>query len=300
MFKDKIKILGAYGGKGIDANNTSIQIDRCSVIDAGNIIKAIGDDAKYIDNIFLTHSHLDHIVDIPFLIESFYEIRNKPIKIYALKETIDHLNRYIFNWNIWPDFTDIDLINQKHSIEFVEIQVNKVLQFKNFSIKPIKTNHTISSCGYVITKEENSIFFTADTFICDEIWEELNQNLSIKQLIVDVSFPSRLEVAAQTSKHLTLKLLKEELKKLKRDDIKIYINHLKPTYIEEITEELKVLGLDEKITILNDSDVINLKKLKRTSRKKDLDIEQLIMKCSTKDDFDRVIKRLEKEKQKIR
>ncbi|AXX92298.1 hypothetical protein CPU12_08975 [Malaciobacter molluscorum LMG 25693] len=300
MFKEKIKILGAYGGKGIDANNTSIQIDRCSVIDAGNIIKAIGDDAKYIDNIFLTHSHLDHIIDIPFLVESFYEVRNKPIKIYALKETIEHLNRYIFNWNIWPDFSDIDLINQKHSIEFIEIQVNKILQFRNFSIKPIKTNHTISSCGYVITKDENSIFFTGDTFICDEIWEEINQNLSIKQLIVDVSFPSRLEVAAQTSKHLTLKLFKEELTKLKRDDVKIYINHLKPTYIDEITEELKVLELENKITILNDSDVINLKKIKRTSRKKDLDIEQLIMKCNTKDDFNRVIKRLEKEKQKIK
>ncbi|RXJ86525.1 3',5'-cyclic-nucleotide phosphodiesterase [Arcobacter sp. CECT 8985] len=300
MFNDKIKILGAHGGKGLDANNTTIQIDRCSVIDAGNIIKAIGEDARYIDNIFLTHSHLDHIIDIPFLVESFYETRNKPIKIYALKETIDHLNRYIFNWNIWPDFSDIDIINQKHSIEFIELEVNKVLQFKNFSIKPIKTNHTISSCGYVITKNTNSIFFTADTYICDEIWKELNENPSIKQLIIDVSFPSRLEIAAQTSKHLTLKLLKDELTKLTRDDIKIYINHLKPTYIDEITQELKTLNLEDKITILNDSDVINLRKQKRTSRKKDLDIEHLLLKCNTKDDFDRVIKRLEKEKQKIK
>jgi len=56
-----IKILGAYGNRGKNSQTTCIQISKHTVIDAGNIIHALGDKARYIDNIFLTHSHLDHI-----------------------------------------------------------------------------------------------------------------------------------------------------------------------------------------------------------------------------------------------
>ena len=61
-----------------------------------------------IEHIFISHTHFDHIVDLPFVIESYFECRKKPLKVYALSESIHKLQEHIFNWSIWPDFQNID------------------------------------------------------------------------------------------------------------------------------------------------------------------------------------------------
>ena len=60
---------------------TSIQLNDRIIIDAGNIM-SLGEEAKNIDFIFLTHSHLDHICDIPFLIDNFFTLRKTPIFVF--------------------------------------------------------------------------------------------------------------------------------------------------------------------------------------------------------------------------
>lgn len=112
VMKNSIKVLGAYGSKSLDSNTTCIQINTNSVIDAGNIVKGLGTKAEYIDNIFLTHSHLDHLNDIPYLLDIFYEKRKKPITIYGTSKTLENLRNYILNWEIWPDFSEIELLNK--------------------------------------------------------------------------------------------------------------------------------------------------------------------------------------------
>jgi HD-GYP domain-containing protein (c-di-GMP phosphodiesterase class II) len=126
----------------------------------------------------------------------------------------------------------------------------------------VQNNHTDSSCGFVVTKEKNSIFFTSDTFTCDEIWEEVNTNKTINSVVIDVSFPSRLNALGKISKHLTPEFLKQELlHKLKRTEIAVYINHLKPIYVNEIKTEIETIIDREKykVTILKNNDVIDIK-----------------------------------------
>ncbi len=278
--KDIIKVLGAYGGKTETKSTTCYQISKSTIIDAGNILFSLADDAKYIDHIFITHTHFDHIVDIPLLIDTFFELRETPITIYGLKDTLQSLKNYIFNQDIWPDFHEIDLISkQEKAIVFQEIEIGQTIKIDDCTIKPIKNNHTHSSCGYVVTKHENSIFFTSDTYISKDIWNEVNKNNSIKSLVIDVSFPSRLNELAKESKHLTPKLLKEEITtKLHRDDVVIYINHLKPIFVDEIKKELDAL-IDKKykVLILKDGDIINIveNRIYQTQYKKDLYIEEL-------------------------
>jgi cAMP phosphodiesterase len=237
---DSIKILGAFGAKTLDTAMTCVQVDNETLIDAGNILHALDHDAKNISHIFLTHSHLDHIIDIPFLIDIFFEGRIKPINIYGLQGTIDTLKKHIFNWDICPDFSKILLTNEiDHSIKFHVLEVDQEITINETKFKAIKTNHTDSSCGYVITKANNATLFTADTYKCPRIWEEVNNNPQIKSVIIDVSFPSILDKLALDSKHLTPDVLHEELQQLKRDDVTIFINHLKPIFIEDIKDEIK-------------------------------------------------------------
>ncbi len=261
VMKNSIKILGAYGGKGLKSSTTCIQINPNTVIDAGNILRGLDENAQYVDNIFLTHSHLDHINDIPFLIDAFFEKRTKPIKIYGIEKTINDLEKHIFNWEIWPDFCEIDLIYQNFkAIELIPIKLNETITLEDDTkLTPIENNHTKSSCGYIISKNNNATLFTSDTYICDSIWENINKDLTIHSVIIDVSFPSKFEKLAFDSKHLTPALLKEELKKLKRDDVRVYIDHIKPSYEKILREEIhheKLLLNEGKI--LDDGDVISL------------------------------------------
>ena len=80
--KNMIKILGAFGAKNAEQSTTCIQITDNITIDAGNILKSLGDSAHTINHIFLTHAHFDHIVDIPLFIDTFYEKRKQYFSLW--------------------------------------------------------------------------------------------------------------------------------------------------------------------------------------------------------------------------
>ena len=61
---------------------------------------------------------------------------------------------------------------------------------------------------------------------------------------------------AKDSKHLTPKLLGENLKKIKRDDIEYYINHVKPLYLEEISNEVEYYCSTWSPKIVKDGEII--------------------------------------------
>jgi len=260
---DYIEFLGTCGTRTSNDGATCIRIAEHTVIDAGNLINSSILESTEIRNIFLTHAHLDHISDIPFLIEDIVIKSSKPLKIFALKDTIDALKTYIFNNKIWPDFTKIKLINgSENTIEFHEIELDKTYKIEDLNIIAVKTNHTEGSCGYIVEKNQQGIFITADTYISDTIWETLNKYTWIHSLCIDVSFSSEYEHLAYESKHLTPKLLSQELKKLNRDNIAIFPMHLKPFFYNEIVKELssyKILK-DERSKVLLDGDRIYFNK----------------------------------------
>ena len=68
---------------------------------------------------------IENILDLPFLIEGFFEQRKEPLKVYALKETIEAIKKHTFNNEIWPDFSKIPLPNTKEmSLIFEPIDSN--------------------------------------------------------------------------------------------------------------------------------------------------------------------------------
>ena len=243
MLKNDIKFLGTSGSKKDGHGSSCVQVSDNIVIDAGNIIQGLKDEARYIEHIFLTHSHLDHISDIAFLVDTYLSQRDTPIKVYGLKETLEALDKHIFNWSVWPDFKEISLVKSGHkSIEFVEIELGVEYEFEDVTLKPIALNHTVPTCGYVIKKDNFCVIYASDTYVSEEIWKEANEDLDIESIIIDVSFPSDFEELARASKHLTPRLLKMELAKLTRA-VNIYVTHIKPSYLEQVSMELDILGV---------------------------------------------------------
>jgi cAMP phosphodiesterase len=179
---------------------------------------------------------------LPFLIENDFVERDKPLNIYGLPHTIQTLKTHIFNNSVWPDFSKIPLLqNGQSSIVFNEFNYGDIHEIDGVQLKSIEVNHVIPTAGFVVTKGDEAVLISGDTYTSDEIWREINENLKIKTLLIEVSFHSELEQLARDSKHLTPKLLDEELNKLNREDIDIYIYHIKDTSFKIIQKELQTL-----------------------------------------------------------
>ena len=255
-----VKVLGSSGTKTKTAGTTSFQISKSIIVDAGNVINILGEQAQFINHVFLTHSHSDHIIDLPFLIESFFEIRTEPLIVYASKETICALKEHTFNNSIWPDFSNINLLeSDKKSLIFEEIQENETIYIENYSIKAINAVHMEGSFGFVISKEDKEAYvISGDTYLNDALIEEINSNPKIRLLLIECSFPNRLEQLAYTSKHLTPNLLLSMLGKIKNKKLQVFVYHIKHLYLERIQEEIKELNILNNGKILEDGDVIHI------------------------------------------
>lgn len=254
-----IKVLGASGSLDKEKSCISFLINESTVIDAGNIMRALGADSNLVQQVFLTHAHFDHIVDLPFLIETHFEKRELPLQVYALKETIDILQNHVFNDTIWPRFQNINHPSiKKPLLTFIPIEIGQEIQLNNVNVTAVSANHTKGSCGYLVKENGKGCLITGDTYLNPELTQLINQDQSIHGLVIDTSFPSYMNNLAEQSKHLTPELLKQQMDGINRA-IKVYPYHLKPVYEQEIIDELKQPGLDEMIErVLNSGDELDV------------------------------------------
>lgn len=254
---EKITILGAYGTQGSHQETSSFLINSSHVIDAGNLLRSLDEEAADIDTIWLTHSHLDHIVDIAYILDSYYTLRTRPLKIMGLPATIEAIQKHFLNDVIWPDFSKISLSNAEGmTVVYESIKVNKVYPIDDTtSIEAIETIHTVDSCGYIVRKNSSAVLITADTYKNPDLCKTIEKYPEISALVLECSFPSSMDTLALESLHLTPALAEEEVSCIKRE-IKLYINHLKPTFIEQIKKEIYSSAILKKAIILDDGDTI--------------------------------------------
>lgn len=255
---ESIKILGAYGTKAKGFGTSSFMLNKTNIIDAGNLINTLDEDCAFIENIWLTHAHLDHIADIAYVLDNYFAMRTTTLNIIGLSETIAAVQKHYLNDLIWPDFSKIHLKNSKEkSLKYTILNLDKeYILSHSETLKAFETDHTVASCGYIYTKNKKAVLITADTYSLDSMIREVDSNHEINSMVVECSFPSDMEKLAKDSKHLTAKILFKMLEKLKREDISLYINHIKPTYLLEIVSEIEEYRGEWNPIILKDGDFI--------------------------------------------
>lgn len=254
---EKITILGAYGTKGSHQETSSFLVNESHVIDAGNLLRALDEGAAHIDGIWLTHSHLDHIVDIAYILDSYFTLRTKPLKLMGLPQTLEAIKKHFLNDVIWPDFSKIPLSNtDEMSVVYESIELNKEYRIdETTSIEAMETTHTVPSCGYIVRKNTSAVLITADTYKNPLLCEAIKKYPEITALVLECSFPSSMGELALESLHLTPALAEEEISCLNRE-LKLYFNHLKPTFIEQIKKEIYSTSVLKNAIILDDGDTI--------------------------------------------
>jgi len=223
----RLKILGCSGGIGGALRTTSMLLDEDILIDAGT---GVGDlslnEMAKIDHVFVTHSHLDHVTSIPFIVDSVGYIRTKPIVIHATQATQEILKQHLFNWKIWPDFSEIPNKNKPH-MRHENISVGITVELEGRRITPLPADHVVPAVGFHLDSGKSSLVFTGDTTSNDSFWVVVNKIENLRYLIIETAFCNREKELAITSKHLCASMLSVELNKLVRNP-EIYITHLNP------------------------------------------------------------------------
>lgn len=239
-----ITVLGADGSHSHNSKASSFLIDRSILIDAGNVIEGLGHACCNIEHLFISHTHFDHVLDLPFILENHFSCSDRPLKVYALDENIITLREHLLNWDIWPDFEKIELERADRPVlEFVPVGFGDTIVIDGVEITVLKANHTVPACGYKVQKGSQAFVLSGDTYCNDALIDLIDSDSTITSLLIDVSFSSEKEELASKSKHLTPRLLETMLSRLRRQDVMICTYHQKPFFVEKIDRELTELDL---------------------------------------------------------
>jgi ribonuclease BN (tRNA processing enzyme) len=232
----QIKILGWAGGIGANLRTTSFLIDDDMLIDAGT---GLGDlplnQMTGIRHIFLTHSHMDHVAGLPLLADSMFGVHDEPIVVHGQEKTIEAIKTHIFNWVIWPDFSELPT-RERPSIQFQIMKPGEKVTIRAREIEMIPVNHTVPGVGYCVSSRRANVAFSGDTTTNDSLWQILNGYGNIDLLFVESAFANHDLEISKLSKHYCPRLLGEDIIKLDhRPDV--WLTHFKPGEEELIYKE---------------------------------------------------------------
>jgi cAMP phosphodiesterase len=220
---------------------TCFIINDAVAIDAGSLAMACS--PKQLENvrdIVLTHAHLDHIAGLPLFIDDLFSTLTEPVRIHAAPEVIDVLERDVFNWNVYPRFSELKNSNGA-VMEYRPFDGGEEFEIKNLRIRPVKVNHRVPTSGFLIADERSVVALSGDTSTMSEFWTAVNELEKLSVLLVECAFPNELRELADVSAHLTPSTLDEELEKLERD-CQIFVINLKPAFRERIIGQLGTIG----------------------------------------------------------
>ena len=237
----KVRVLGCSGAIAQGCRTTSFLINHNILIDAGT---GVGDltleEMRCIDHVFLTHSHLDHVADLPLMLDAVSSLRNHPVQVHALPATIAALQAHVFNNTIWPDFSVIPTVEHPFLV-FKPLSEGDVLMLEGKRIEVLPAVHTVPAVAYAIAQvSEQPIHwvFSGDTGHNPAFWQRINA-MHVGMLVIETAFSERESALAERSLHLCPSTLARQLDLMAPDaDYPVLITHTKPAETELIMAEI--------------------------------------------------------------
>src|SRR5205085_1558767 len=124
------------------------------------------------------------------------------ICLHASAEVLEVLEKHIFNWAVYPNFTEL-----KNSygdvLRYQEFQPEEPFTAAHLNIKAVEVNHKVPSVGFIVSDSKTKIAISGDTAEMDQFWQVLNAEPSPDVLLIECAFPDELDNIAYSSHHLT-------------------------------------------------------------------------------------------------
>lgn len=244
-FNVKIQLLPS--SFDVDGSASSAQrftcfvVDDCVAVDAGCLALSVTEAQRQtVRDVIVTHPHMDHIASLPIFIDDLFGELREPVRVYATPKVIDILERDIFNWQVYPRFSEL---KNAHGpvMQYVPVTLGKEFHIKHLRATAVEVNHIVPTFGLVLKSERVTTAFSSDTAATEEFWHLVNAQDRLDALFIETSFPDFLHELAWVSRHFTPATLKQELTKLRHTDTDILIVHIKPSYRAQVVAELEAL-----------------------------------------------------------
>lgn len=235
----KVRVLGCSGAIAKGCRTTSFLMDDSVLIDAGTGVGDLTlDEMRKIDHVYLTHSHLDHIAALPLMLDAVSSLRQTPVQIHALPQTLEVLSKHIFNNIIWPDFSSIPSAASPF-MRFCPLHVGEQRATAGVVVEALPAVHTVPAVGYAVRGQDRKEWwvFSGDTERNPAFWERVNE-LPVAMLVMETAFSERESALARRSLHLSPQSLLAELRQFNQRRCPVYITHTKPAETDIIMGEI--------------------------------------------------------------
>src|SRR5438067_7239374 len=148
----RLKVLGAYGASDAEHNLTGYLLDDWLAVDAGTLTSKLSfAQQARIQAVFITHSHADHIRDLPHLIHNRFSQNSGPLTVFAARDVLDLLMKNIFNGLVWPDFSQLMApATGKPAVQYRSLTHGKRVQFGEVGLTAVAVDHQIPASGVIV------------------------------------------------------------------------------------------------------------------------------------------------------
>ena len=236
--------FGENGAASPKQHLTCFVVDDCVAFDAGSLAMASSPLQKQqIRDIVLSHAHLDHIAGLPLFLDDLFANLTEPVRIHAEATVIEILERDIFNWSVYPRFSELS--NSDGAVmEFHSFIPDTEFEVRHLAVKALSVNHKVPSAGFVVSDGAAKFVLTGDTAAMNGFWDTVNEIDGLSALLIECAFPDELKELAQISHHLTPSGLKLELAKFQQRDCPVYVVNVKPAYYERTVSQVNALAIE--------------------------------------------------------
>ena len=250
----QIRVLGAHGGSTPNHRQTSFLLNGRVALDAGALTETLTlEEQAQVSAVLVTHSHMDHVASLPFLVENVFGRTTGTIELVTTAAVAASLRCHLFNNDLWPDFTRIPN-RLLPTVAFREIEPGLPFRIHELTATAIPVDHLVPTCGYLLSEGETSVLFSGDTGPTDAIWAVARAAPNLRAIFVECSFPDEMVEIARVSCHLTPSLLEEEMKKFP-PDVPVLLYHMKPTALPALHRQVAALG-QPRVRILSDGETL--------------------------------------------
>ena len=221
---------------------TCFVVNDSVAIDAGSLAFSCSrEQREQIRDIVISHTHLDHIAGLPIYIDDLFAGLTEPLRVHATRKMADSLEKYVFNWDIYPRFSELK--NDHGTVmEYKFFEPGERFSAGGLEITAVLVNHNNPSAGFIISDGNCSIGITGDTAETDDIWRAFGQCSDLKAIFVECAFPNEMDSLALASHHLTPNRLNTELGKFMNEGCQVFVSNIKAMYRERVFEQILALG----------------------------------------------------------
>jgi ribonuclease BN (tRNA processing enzyme) len=201
-----------------------------------NNLHAIVPDFSVIDYVFISHSHFDHFLGLPYFLMGRHldiiarkkrepEFVSSALHIYlpeGLEELVEQLLQVCHK-----DVAKLTFDRVYHTVD-----CSKKVSCDAFDVKAFPVNHTVQTCGFSIYQGEHKLIsYSSDTLYDNNIIENFTGSAV---LILEGMVPDSESGFSAKTKHATFEQMRNVVEQIRPQ--KAFMVHLQPRYLKQAKE----------------------------------------------------------------